>query len=1692
MRKCLEHVIEIHDKIYESMQLGTDSTTPQDQENDSSPFLSQFISRVMQLDWHSRKKLTAMEVLIPRLTVPRLVREYPRFLHEILSAMRHAKIRPRTTSLFGTYIRDVFWEASGVSRDVSRGNQADSIPANILAQGLPAAVDTYIVGPLLDLLGSADIASETRDAILTGALPSLAPRLPSVIYTLLQRLDTSSHGAPLPKAVLRVLVTLLSEGRSVNAVTPTFDCPGWKETDDVYRGRHVLDQALCHADEGIRIHAIGVVTRSRSLTSGVSQLECDMVLRFIISNISSTTSWFARDINDLMETFFVRCASSRRHLMRGGDARGKRRRQQQRQQEEEPESMDAEAVAAARKAARLALQAQVETIDAFHLDLAAFLRASMYPAAPAERRANALALYQALLLVVLADNGIVSPIATTRGDLKRLASERAAGSGNGSGIVEGLTSPGLTLDILCSNDVVQELMASLIDAWDHTRNATFQLLSLFPAPFQAYRQAQEVRTLVQESLALVDNVRQRSAESGALRLRLLLSKYVVDGWWIEVSHGSGGATVDGDSGLEQQGAILQGAEMGDNEALCPEDDSDIICIPPGQHDKTPAQCVTRFFASICDSVAHHVRRCQDTLPQGVMSAVEPAHGRLLAASYLVTDLNCHHRQVLHKSGLWSQWTQMFEDLVPILQEGIRFSIDMLPKSHTSVDSFEEPMAAGDGALVEGEVLPDDDTGAHAQVVMVCSWLLFKEGMSLLESMISCLSPTGCDQAGLLTVPEIVKVGTFMFDIILRTVHNGATQKAQKSLAFVSQFAHQSQDATIRALPERWLSRLLAVVADGDSYSFLRRSRSLVHAVRAILKSEGRSRLLLHKAATTLLGHALASESSEAQVVHSLNILTGIFREGGIGQASNPFVVDGFKAALKGFHSPKWPIQNSSQMLFSAVLTRSIGVRATQRLHTQGNGISPGEFLLRFPEMYQVLSSQMDDIVETTRRKGQMAVSPSLFPVLTVLSELTALSAEKAQLNDTQQPLQPFIDLLSELGGHSALQVRVAAAAALPGLCSADTVCDLIAQVNTTLSSILSAPQLESASFNRAHFTAVQLRTLLHACSNVEDPAMLRRLHCDGYKGLWLHLYHTITTSALFTHLQRRRIPPVVQMELVRVAAIIFKRLFARPGLTTPDVCQSLQQHVGQLYLFTQRMHGQSTLGPAMGLGALLRETATVISRLYWSTMQSQIGEAITLSGGQGQDGAFFSTLINHSSVEVRSVTLKQIAKRVSGVDLAPRVTTSLTAILSQAIVQPYRAGDHVTIHPAYDALCALARCQPSALQSVSLAQAQSMYTTTVTNMTQSRFDDFKLSCLSFISLLLRAHREADSEGVLDQGLFVRTILEFAHPSNSWSLRAGAILAIEQSAILSQLLQHPHGGRGLNPYAVDAWYVIIGSLQDDDPANQVLAARAVAACCHSDMAATTSSAGSTSPGTAMVQSLSVFDALDRAFEHLSTTIIASAQGARRAAIYTDAVDMFLHLLWGDVPFDTTNDFGLGSQAYHSNKLFEVEPDNLAAEPILLCQLTGRAIRRVIRAADAVDVRLAQSLSRVVSERCCTEVRTLSATAFEVVTQGSQVGKLMIHHIDILGNAAVYIQVYRIGYGTRVAASCERLLQSFTGQLSETLRVVCRDNLPSFHLQLTLTPNVAAEMECAMELKPMMKDTALPLLVPEAVPSGVLHA
>lgn len=142
--------------------------------------------------------------------------------------------------------------------------------------------------------------------------------------------------------------------------------------------------------------------------------------------------------------------------------------------------------------------------------MSSFLFFSCYPSAPYERKIMAME----LILIMINVWSIAPP---SLGTCESISSDPSL-----CPYSKGFTSPDSTL----------LLVGSIVDSWDRLRENSFRILLHFPTPLPGLCSQDMVQRVITWAKHLVSSPRVRESDAGALTMRLIFRKYVLELEWM--------------------------------------------------------------------------------------------------------------------------------------------------------------------------------------------------------------------------------------------------------------------------------------------------------------------------------------------------------------------------------------------------------------------------------------------------------------------------------------------------------------------------------------------------------------------------------------------------------------------------------------------------------------------------------------------------------------------------------------------------------------------------------------------------------------------------------------------------------------------------------------------------------------------------------------------------------------------------------------------------------------------------------------------------------------------------------------------------------------------------------------------------------------------------------------------------------
>lgn len=254
-----------------------------------------------------------------------------------------------------------------------------------------------------------------------------------------------------------------------------------------------LVQALTHVDDSLRVDAAEFLFLNPKTASLPSHLELALMKEAIPLNMRCSSTAFQMKWCSLFRKFFARVRTALERQLK--------------QQAWQPRLHHKGTEICLSNRSEDTSFSRADDLFCFMRWLSAFLFFSCYPSAPYRRKIMAME-----LIVTMMDVWAVAP-----SQENHFFSPESLHPYS-----RGITSPDSTF----------LLLGSIIDSWDRLRENSFRILLHFPTPLPGLSSDEMVVNIIEWAKKLVCSPRVRESDAGALTLRLMFRKYVLEHGWI--------------------------------------------------------------------------------------------------------------------------------------------------------------------------------------------------------------------------------------------------------------------------------------------------------------------------------------------------------------------------------------------------------------------------------------------------------------------------------------------------------------------------------------------------------------------------------------------------------------------------------------------------------------------------------------------------------------------------------------------------------------------------------------------------------------------------------------------------------------------------------------------------------------------------------------------------------------------------------------------------------------------------------------------------------------------------------------------------------------------------------------------------------------------------------------------------------
>ncbi|XP_057828205.2 uncharacterized protein LOC131039444 isoform X2 [Cryptomeria japonica] len=637
-----------------------------------------------------------------------------------------------------------------------------------------------------------------------------------------------------------------------------------------------LKLALTHIDESLRIDAAELLFLNPKTSSLVSTLELNLMRIAIPLNMRCSSTGFRMKWTSLFKKYFSRVRTAIERKM-------KQAAHQTHVSSSCCESHKGQGIGCSlmtncsKNENKSILESGVKELDQFMKWLSRLLVFSLYPSAPYERKSMAMELF----LVMIDIWHVNQPLKQENGHFALSSSQETC---HYSPYDEGLLLADSTLVVV----------GAIVDSWDKLRENAFQILLQFPTPLPGISNKMAVHEIILWAKSLVSSPRVRESDAGALILRLIFKKYVLDlGWIVKIAEN-----------------YVSDCQLFGCNSHC--------------NSVTETKKINSRDYNIGTPVGEYILSLVDWLNMGIeegekdlVKACEHSfiHGILLALRYTIEELDWTSASTQASASLLQLAIEKLLGLVVRVSalalwvvssnalsvpENIESLIeDLHSRSQSLPDDVEEKESVN--AMQEQDAEDNDAEAIEAvgpvdQVVMVGCWLAMKEVSLLLGTLTRKVPLPGCisgfdrfqdrretgklidnsQQIGsfsaTLDVKQLEIIGEHFLKVLLAMKHNGAIDKTRAGFTALCNRLLCSSDPRLNQMPETWMKQLMErTIAKGQTVDdLLRRSAGIPAAFIAFFLSEpeGTPKKLLPSAMRWLIDLAKSFLSKSGNLCRS--------------------------------------------------------------------------------------------------------------------------------------------------------------------------------------------------------------------------------------------------------------------------------------------------------------------------------------------------------------------------------------------------------------------------------------------------------------------------------------------------------------------------------------------------------------------------------------------------------------------------------------------------------------------------------------------------------------------------------------------------------------------------------------------------------------------------------------------------------
>ncbi|KAI3983440.1 hypothetical protein MKX01_038860 [Papaver californicum] len=615
---------------------------------------------------------------------------------------------------------------------------------------------------------------------------------------------------------------------------------------------------------------------------------------------------------------------------------------------------------------------------------------------------------------------------------------------------------------------------------------SFRILLHFPTPLPGISNPDRVKEVILWAKNLICSPRVRECDAGALALRLIFRKYVVELGWIV------GASVNVVCFLPQP-ELLNGAS----------------------YISKSGYPVIEYILSLIDWMRVAVGEGEKDLTAACRNSF--VHGVLLTLRYTFEELDWNSDVVL------SSMAEMRHALGKLLELVER--ITSLALGVVSADAWHLPEEVDEDAFIEDVPveMQSPDSLSEFQVNSNLVSLLLRtitRKVPLSKCIPSYLSdadhafsesadelPSTLSDA-ILDTEQLQAIGDHFLEVLLKMKHTGAIDKTRAGFTALCNRLLCSNDPrtvvkgqTVDDLLRRSAGIPAAFIALFLSEPEGTPKKLLPWALRWLIDKGGSRNDVAAKPALIAVCAQSTDQNKEASkirdegvipTVHAFNVLKAAFNDTNLATDTSGFCAEALIIAIRSFSSPYWEVRNSACLAYTALVGHMVGFLNVQKRESARRALTALEFFHRYPALHPFLFNELkvatelleDESSDHSKFNMGKVVHPSLCPILILLSRLKP-SAVSCEAEDYLDPFL-FMQFIRRCSTQSNLKVRVFPSRALTGLVSNEKLPMVLHDIarglpiskNQTVNNSTSSGSLQFVCSNSIHGMLLQLISLL--------------------------------------------------------------------------------------------------------------------------------------------------------------------------------------------------------------------------------------------------------------------------------------------------------------------------------------------------------------------------------------------------------------------------------------------------------------------------------------------------------------------------------------------------------------------------------------------------------------------------------------